>query len=231
MSKHVITSIVLLISLAHATLAQVTPRSGLYEISAGEYEECCGIAGGFHYDLPYDRQLFVELNVDRAHNSATMKFLQSDARTVFRPGWSQQSFTFAFQNGMVLSDRIEFENMFGPEFGATSYHYTVQASGDTLTINGTAHQLICCDIPSDFIHTNVLASFMSTSVAIRVSQVEVCWQSIAGRTHQVQYTAALGTNSWTNLGDPVAGDGSRKCVKDDIAPQQPRRIYRVLTMP
>lgn len=64
-------------------------------------------------------------------------------------------------------------------------------------------------------------------VTIRVSQVEVCWNSISNLTYQVQYRSDLTTNVWTSLVDCVRSTGSTSCIVDPVVVGQPQRFYRV----
>ena len=64
---------------------------------------------------------------------------------------------------------------------------------------------------------------------IRLSQVEVCWESLTNKTYQVQYSLALMSNIWVNLGGPVAGNGSTNCVTDALTCSH--RYYRVVASP
>jgi hypothetical protein len=66
------------------------------------------------------------------------------------------------------------------------------------------------------------------AVTIRLSQVEVCWNSLSNKTYQVQYRSDLVTNGWVNLGTAVPGTGSRQCAQDSISMGQPQRFYRVV---
>ena len=81
-----------------------------------------------------------------------------------------------------------------------------------------------------FTHSGVIAVLMPTA-AIRVSQVEVCWNTDSNRTYQVQYRMVLDTNGWVNLGSPVPGNGSTNCITDKVLLGQPRRFYRVVSLP
>ena len=65
-------------------------------------------------------------------------------------------------------------------------------------------------------------------VAIRASQVEVCWNSKSNVTYQVQYRSDLTTNLWTSLGDCIRSANSTSCVYDPIVVGQPQRFYRVV---
>jgi len=65
-------------------------------------------------------------------------------------------------------------------------------------------------------------------VAIRASQVEVCWNSISNLTYQVQYRSDLTTNVWTSLVDCIRSTNSTTCIYDPIGLGQPQRFYQVL---
>jgi len=68
-------------------------------------------------------------------------------------------------------------------------------------------------------------------LSIRVSQVELCWDSTPTNTYQLQYSSLLTTNQWVNLGAPTAGDGSRQCTNDFVPQNQPQRFYRIVVTP
>jgi hypothetical protein len=88
------------------------------------------------------------------------------------------------------------------------------------------------DLPEMFTHTNVVATIVAVAPAtIRVSEVEVCWQSASNRHYQVQYRTSLATNGWANLGSPVAGNGATSCIADRLPQDQAQRYYRVLALP
>jgi len=65
---------------------------------------------------------------------------------------------------------------------------------------------------------------------IRVSQVELCWDSDSNTTYRVQYRSALTTNAWLPFGtNCFVGDGSVKCVYDSVTLGEPQRFYRLAT--
>jgi len=68
-------------------------------------------------------------------------------------------------------------------------------------------------------------------LSIRVSQVELCWDSTLTNTYQLQYSSLLTSNQWVNLGAPTAGDGSRQCTNDFVPQNQPQRFYRLTVIP
>ena len=65
---------------------------------------------------------------------------------------------------------------------------------------------------------------------VRVSQVELCWDSATNVLYQVQYRETLGTADWLPLGGSVPGTGARICTNDVVLPGQPRRFYRVIVV-
>jgi len=72
---------------------------------------------------------------------------------------------------------------------------------------------------------------LSPVAMIRLSQVEICWESLTNRTYQVQYRSDLTTNQWTDLGSPVLGNGTVNCIYDAILVDQPRRFYQIVSIP
>lgn len=68
-------------------------------------------------------------------------------------------------------------------------------------------------------------------LSIRVSQVELCWESTPTNTYQVQFRSSLTTNQWVNLGGLVQGNGSRQCLPDYVPEGEPHRFYRLLVAP
>jgi hypothetical protein len=63
---------------------------------------------------------------------------------------------------------------------------------------------------------------------IRVSQVEICWNSDTNTGYQVQYRSDLTTNVWAPLVECVRGGISNTCVTDPVLPAMPKRFYRVI---
>ena len=215
-----------------STRAQTVPASGLYQIISGNYIECCGLAGDFHWSLPNKTQSYVKLVVDPHSKLAAMTFLGEDMETVFSvitcPDGDRIG--FSFNQGLVFTNGIVFHVDPGPPPHPVYWNYAVSNSADSLRIDGTLGilQQLCLDVPDRFSHSNVVAVLMPTA-AIRVSEIEVCWHSVTNRTYQVQYRSALTTNVWTDLGGQVAGNDSTRCVADRLPSDQPQRFYRVLT--
>ena len=214
------------------------PRNGMYQIQGGAYTECCGLLGNpFEYDLPYQGQAFIDLIIDRTRNAARMRILHSDKQTVFQP-----LPRFEFDDGLIFPDRIEFQAVFATPWGSGRYEYVIrELSAKGIILNGALHHPVCCDIPTEYSHTIVTASFMhATTLSIRAPgypwtfegstprEVEVCWDTIANRRYQLQYLSP--TNTWIDLGSPTAGTGSRRCLKQDVLAAPASRIYRVVTI-
>jgi hypothetical protein len=63
---------------------------------------------------------------------------------------------------------------------------------------------------------------------IRVSQVEICWQTATNMWYQLQYLSTLSTNQWLPLSTNwVTGDGARFCTTDAIVVGTPQRFYQL----
>ena len=68
--------------------------------------------------------------------------------------------------------------------------------------------------------------------SIRVSQVEICWNSLTNRFYSVQYRSELTTNQWTDLlPTNILAVATQTCIYDNIPPDQPQRFYRVVELP
>lgn len=215
--------------------AQGVPTSGMYQIVSGRYIACCGFGGPFIERLPDASNAFIELTVDLQNNRAQMKLLGQDMQTVLRipPDASRSQFTYVFTNGIVFSDHIEFGKPFLPPVpDQASFGFVVSNAVDTISLNGTVTVACpgCADMPVEFQHTNVVAVLMPAAT-MRVSEVEVCWNTASNRTYQVQYRSTLTTNAWTDLSPPVDGNGLINCITDKVPLGRPQRFYRVLTLP
>jgi hypothetical protein len=70
-----------------------------------------------------------------------------------------------------------------------------------------------------------------TELSIRVSQVELCWDTVTNVGYQLQYRSSLTTNVWLPFGGAVVGGGSRFCTNDVVAPGEPQKYYQLLITP
>lgn len=217
---------VLCVGPTSCVFAQVPPSAGsLYQITSGSYTIIGGIWAGLRVNLPEPEQAFVLLTTDTQNSRADLSFLNEDQRTVF----------LTLSNGVISGNVIRFQYLTRHPYPLVEelgmLDYTVTNSPEALQINGSIEfPPICCDIPSFFGHSNVTASALPT-VSIRVSEVEISWNSESNRTYQVQYRSDIGKNSWTNLGGPVAALGPAASVFDRVPAGQPQRLYRVFAVP
>ena len=69
------------------------------------------------------------------------------------------------------------------------------------------------------------ASTFDLRSTIAVSSVDICWEGLPDRSYQVQYSSALTTNLWVDLGMPVQGKGTN-CVTDTVRGTE-KRFYRI----
>lgn len=228
-------SLALILSLPWAG-GQDAPKNGWYQIVRGDYFACCGITSVPDVEpLPSDGIAYVELKADPTNNLAQMRFLAQDMHTILRLPriGSRPDFLFAFTNGMIFSNHIQFEAPLPPPGSVQAYFdYTISNVNDTLHINGRVFAPCggCADVHTDFRHTNVVAVLMPAA-NIRRSQVEVSWLATSNRIYQVQYCTCLNTNVWIDLGLPLVGVGSMTRVFDSVLEGQPQRFYRVWVLP
>jgi len=71
----------------------------------------------------------------------------------------------------------------------------------------------------------------TTQMGIRVSAIEVFWNSIPNHKYVVQWRTDIGISTWLDLGPSVLGTGSTMRVTDQIPDGSPRRFYRVVEIP
>ena len=62
---------------------------------------------------------------------------------------------------------------------------------------------------------------------IRVSEVELCWDTATNVWYQLQYSSTPTTNQWAPLIVWIPGDGQGFRTNDTVLPVQPQRFYRV----
>ena len=65
-------------------------------------------------------------------------------------------------------------------------------------------------------------------LSIRLSQVELCWDTTSNEVYQLQYRSSLTTNAWLPFGSTVTGNGLRYCTNDTILIGQPQRFYQLV---
>lgn len=65
--------------------------------------------------------------------------------------------------------------------------------------------------------------------SIRVSEVEIVWETVADKFYQVQYRSELTSNLWTDLVSPIQGNGTTNRLKDAVSVEVPKRFYRVIS--
>ena len=87
--------------------------------------------------------------------------------------------------------------------------------------------------PTGLLVANLSGTAQLTSTAptlsIRLSQVELCWDTGSNTWYQLQYRSSLTTNQWLSLNNNwVSGDGTRFCTNDAILIGQPQRFYQLV---
>jgi hypothetical protein len=64
-------------------------------------------------------------------------------------------------------------------------------------------------------------------LSIRVSQIELCWETFTNAWYRPEYRSALTTNQWAPLAPWFRGDGNRFCTNDALYVGQVQRFYQV----
>jgi len=189
--------------------AQSSATSGFYEISSGEYVECCGIAGEKRVPLPNSTQRFVKLSTNAQSQIPGMSILGDDLQTVFSitPLWppSQGPVLFSFDGGFAFQDRIIFH--VDPSPSGLYWNYTVSNSHTSITINGLVGlvQTACTDVPDRFTHTNVVATFITPpSVEFRAYTQDGPMLVVHGRAGwQTVVEASSDLKTWAEIAREV----------------------------
>lgn len=123
----------------------------------------------------------------------------------------------------------------GPLFGTNgfvkrtlTFTSPTNVSSATLRITDTSPS---GGVAVDPLIDNVAVQKLPLSLAIRVSQIEVSWITVASRTYQPQYRSDLTTNLWTDFGLPIPGTGAAMSFLYTLPPGEPQRFFRVVTVP
>jgi hypothetical protein len=130
--------------------------------------------------------------------------------------------------------------------GLTTYFMTLDGVGTNLTVRFTAERTepsatlefrnFAEAFPISIYYyldtvsvVAVAAKPDSPHLTIKVSQVELCWESEATHFYQIQYRSDLTTNEWVDLGAPIVGNGTTNCIPESATFE--RRFYRVVVQP
>jgi len=71
------------------------------------------------------------------------------------------------------------------------------------------------------------SEFIGPSVGVRVSEVEIAWESVEGLRYQIEFRTDASGSNWNSFGPVRIGDGRTIRVADAVSPEQERRFYRV----
>jgi hypothetical protein len=203
---------------------QERPRSGIYEIRSGFFLEVGGIRGMLSYRLPDSFQAFVSLSVPEV-GPAELKFLNQKRQPVFPQ----------LTNGIVSGNTIRFQSKTVHPIVPTLFpqaDYTVTSAAGMLWISGSiTSPPVCCDIPNQWQHQSVVARLVPAPSICLAGDVQLRWSSVSNQNYQVQCASAPSGVTWTNLGEPIPGNGMTNCWRDATAPAPTQRFYRILTSP
>lgn len=65
-----------------------------------------------------------------------------------------------------------------------------------------------------------------TVLSIEMGCVDICLNTVAGITYQLEYQSSSTSNQWVAVAPPFAGSGSRTCIVDTVR-GEPQKLYRV----
>lgn len=103
---------------------------------------------------------------------------------------------------------------------------SIRLNGLFSTLAFTAAALPEVTIQPDGIYLQLGGVTDQPRASIRVSQVELCWDTILNNGYQLEYRSSLTTNLWTPLGAPVYGNGLPFCTNDNILRGESSKSYR-----
>jgi hypothetical protein len=182
-------------------------RQGLFPITGSRALDLAG-GGGQFFTVTFNRPhaAFGFFGTDIEVNELRLVLVAADGgrRTNTVPVTIPQGTAGAFFFGVLDRDTpfaaVEFHNVGGLTDGL---------GFDDLTV-GTPEQVI-----------------PAARLSIRVSHVELCWDSVTNFVYQLEYREALSSNGWLPFGSPIPGTGTRFCTNDAILPGQPHRFYQL----
>jgi hypothetical protein len=240
LNNGMVTTLLLHFAFCLCSVAAQAPFAGMYEITSGDYIECCGLGGESRFILPSSSQRFVSLRVQ--NNSATMTFLGADMQTVFSrakcPG--PGGINLSFDHGLIFPDKIIFHVDPSPPPDAISWNYTVTASANELQIHGAlnAAQQLCADVITKFTHTNVIATLL-TPPRIQVTefskegvllfiQGHADWTDVIEASTDLINWTGISTNIMPNTDCPICPFIT---FRDSASLNLPYRFYRCFEKP
>jgi hypothetical protein len=77
-------------------------------------------------------------------------------------------------------------------------------------------------------HGNRIAPAMAPLTNIRVSEIEISWQSIQGARYRVEYRNEAAADAWIIFIDAISGNGEVMTIHDKVEANNGKKLYRVL---
>ena len=71
---------------------------------------------------------------------------------------------------------------------------------------------------------------MFQTISIVSTNIMLQWTALQGLAYQLQFTAALGADSWSSLGPPRAATNAAMTFSDAL-PADSQRFYRLILLP
>jgi len=112
------------------------------------------------------------------------------------------------------------------QFAWTNMQYVVTATGASSVLEfDFRNDLNAFGLDDITVQPVPAPAFLNTTQSGGI--LSFTWSAVPGITYQVQYTAQLGTPSWTNLGGAVTATSGTVTATDPIS-ASPQRFYRVI---
>jgi hypothetical protein len=128
-------------------------------------------------------------------------------------------------SGAVLTNLVAVPPSHG--YGSKQvFTFMAASTNTTIKFLDTSTSTVSVDTVLDAVSMTRLTGVVS----IEVAYLAICWYTKTNTYYQLQFKSEATTNLWTAFGQPVLGTGGRTCLMD--RPKgQPKRFYRVMTLP
>jgi hypothetical protein len=88
-------------------------------------------------------------------------------------------------------------------------------------LKGSANYLVVINVSNP--------RFVLPKLAVRVSQIELCWNAVPDAKYQLQYQEGPAGGMWTKIGAPVVATANSMCLNQPVV--ELPRFYRIVGLP
>ena len=168
---------------------------------------------------------------------ASIAFLGEDQQTVYKISTitPRPEFFFSFHDGVFSTNSIRFVSPSPtPQPNQASYDYVVHFTTEGLKLDGlaTVPCLFCSDVPTQFSHSNVVATLVSPapqleSVGLNGGLLNFQFTGEPGYDYFVEFSAVLPALNWLSLTNFRVKLGTIHPLVTDSVTNAPSRFYRI----